>query len=137
MIAHICRLSLRHKASIQANSYRLPYARSSYGSLTYLRQKLRRCPQLPLPRKKGLLQLCPDITGWFHQGTNTTTIDSGAPVDGKVFSYTPEIQSNGQAPIQNRDGRRCYFRANAASSLYGKSTSVSVAAAYCLMIIRA
>ena len=79
----------------------------------------------------------PDITGWFHQGTNATTIDSGAPVDGKVFSYTPEIQSNGQAPIPNRDGRRCYFRANAASSLYGKSTSVSVAAAYCLMIIRA
>ena len=53
MIAHICRLSLRHKASIQANSYRLPYARRSYGSLTYLRQKLRRCLQLPLPRKKG------------------------------------------------------------------------------------
>lgn len=132
MIAHICRLSLRHKSSIQANSYRLPYARRSYGSLIYLRQKLRRCPQLPLPRKKRLLQLCPDITGEFPN--NDVEYDkyyagafwTGTPFEG---GYSDDPQSKGKT------GR---FKASWANSIYGRTSSdVAVSAVYTLIIIKA
>ena len=133
MIAHICRLSLRHKASIQANSYRLPHAQRSYGSLTYLRQKLRRCLQLPLPRKKRLLQLCPDISGYATSGIiwkkawqtygALWTEDTGN-TDTKSYDF-------GTDPIVN-----VRMRAGAYDSMYGRSSSVSVPAAYALMIIK-
>lgn len=129
MIAHICRLSLRHKASIQANSYRLPYARSSYGSLTYLRQKLRRCFQLSLPRKKRLLQLCPDIIGEFDVGHAELIYTSGA------FSLIAKEQSNfGVDKYQTR--KIVKFKASSENSIYGRSNNVNVPSAYALMIIK-
>ena len=134
MIAHICCLSLRHKASIQANSYRLPYARRSYGSLTYLRQKLRRCLQLPLPRKKRLLQLCPDISGTWgsaFEEQNSGWQSSGAVYSSRSDSWNIEIPDNAGPGYVHRS-----FRASRYSGYYGAS-GVSVDAAYVLMIIKA
>ena len=133
MIAHICRLSLRHKASIQANSYRLPYARSSYGSLTYLRQKLRRCPQLPLPRKKRLLQLCPDISGYATSGIiwKSVWMSYGALWTEDSKKGSKSYSREGTYPIVN-----VRMRAGAYDSTYGSSLSVSVPAAQALIIIK-
>ena len=134
MIAHICRLSLRHKSSIQANSYRLPYARSSYGSLTYLHQKLRRCLQFPLPRKKRLLRLCPDITGEAalqDDVGSTTGIISGAFVRGTRYRNT----ISGLAGVQSYALK---IEASRSNSTFGINYSgVSVSAAYSLIIIKA
>lgn len=133
MIAHICRLSLRHKTSIQANSYRLPYARSSYGSLTYLRQKLRRCLQLSLPRKKRLLQLCPDISGYATSGIiwKSAWKDSGALWTEDTGNYLTKAYNDGPDPVV-----RVRMRAGAYDSTYGSSSSVSVPAAQALIIIK-
>nr|DAR29160.1 MAG TPA: hypothetical protein [Caudoviricetes sp.] len=129
MIAHICRLSLRHKSSIQANSYRLPYARSSYGSLTYLHQKLRRCLQFPLPRKKRLLRLCPDIIGEFDVGHAELIYTSGA------FSLIAKEASNyGTSKDQTR--KIVKFMASSGNSIYGTFNNVNVPSAYALIIIK-
>ena len=133
MIAHICRLSLRHKSSIQAKPYRLPYARSSYGSLTYLRQKLRRCLQFPLPRKKRLLQLCPDITGTVQIGGYPlmTTDHKGA------FYAASQGNADTHCQDSNRTTTVLGFSASKSNDIYGNSSTVQVPASYTLIIIRA
>ena len=136
MIAHICRLSLRHKSSIQAKPYRLPYARSSYGSLTYLRQKLRRCLQLFLPRKKRLLQLCPDITGRLALHCWSVQASSEGLYSGALY---PDPRTGSMVPLgQNGTDGTTYmnFKASRSNAYFG-SSSVTVPAAYCLIIIKA
>ena len=135
MIAHICRLSLRHKASIQANSYRLPYAQRSYGSLTYLRQKLRRCLQLSLPRKKRLLQLCP-VTGTADDITLGLRSDISPQPTGAFYCSKKTLNGGASGgDLWRMD--RFQFAARWSSAIYGTSSGVSVSAAYSLIIIKA
>lgn len=98
-----------------------------------LQSNVPRCLLSPTSNEMPNSQLCPDISGYATSGIiwRSAWKDSGALWTEDTGNSLTKSYDNGPDPIV-----RVRMRAGAYDSTYGSSSSVSVAAAYVLMIIK-
>lgn len=91
---------------------------------------------MPLPRKKRLLQLCPDISGSFGiTGNDADRGFSTSHTDGCFTTKTTTLGGLDSGASSYRTGIP-YFVASRVSSIFGGSSGVDVSAVYALIIIK-